>query len=324
MFALSRVFYVASILPMSRTIGSKFERLIGKFVWSFSGKVLRVSLAELKLPYERGGLGLTCIHVMSKSLLLTQLLRLLKSDDYKSTCHISFWLGDILGDFDPTFDQGRHHTWVPDHFQTLACVLADARIAEVVTVHNWKSLTNRMVYCSNLSSLPIPKIELEAGVSLALVWKRLRYSSLSAYVKETLFLLNHNKLPVKERLHRIRLTNDPFCDRCDNSIICDLEHFFCVCNSVSETWTAVKLILTDLLNMDVSNSVLILLRFPKSSRDNEITWLVGNYVNKVWEIIYGDGKTHVSKDVMFGFLKYKYRCDQLGARAPLNIPTLGV
>ena len=47
-FFLSRVYYVASILPINKTMVNKFEKQIGKFLWTSSGKVLRVSIDELK------------------------------------------------------------------------------------------------------------------------------------------------------------------------------------------------------------------------------------------------------------------------------------
>ena len=55
MFALSRVVYVASVLPIRKTMIKKFEKELGKFIWNSSGKVLRVSLDELKNPQEKGG-----------------------------------------------------------------------------------------------------------------------------------------------------------------------------------------------------------------------------------------------------------------------------
>ena len=79
MFALSRVVYVASILPIRSFMIKKFEKEMGKFIWNASGKVLRVSLDEMRNPPERGGLAVPCILSMSKSLLLSQLLRLLRS-----------------------------------------------------------------------------------------------------------------------------------------------------------------------------------------------------------------------------------------------------
>ena len=40
MFALSRVYYVAAVLPMKPGVIKKFEKLIGKYLWDFSGKIL--------------------------------------------------------------------------------------------------------------------------------------------------------------------------------------------------------------------------------------------------------------------------------------------
>ena len=80
-FAFSRVYYVASIIPISKAIAGKFEKLVGKFVWKWSGKVLRVSKDDIRNGPLKGGLGVTCILTMCKSLLISQLLRLLKNED---------------------------------------------------------------------------------------------------------------------------------------------------------------------------------------------------------------------------------------------------
>ena len=255
---------------------------------------------------------------MCKSLLLTKLLRLLKSDDPKPVSHVCYWIGEILGDLDPNFENQNPPNLIPAYFQSLAYIVTDAKISELVTAANWKGVTNKIAYITNLSCLPCPKVEVDAGSSLDNVWKRLRYPSLSASVKEKLFLLIHNKLPIKERLHRIQLADNPFCDLCGDSDICEVEHYFCLCKCVAECWTEVKKILINLLGVNVPNSDFLLLRFPKTTHENELTWLVGNYVNQVWKLIYEQGKSNVNKELIIGFLKYKYRCDQLGARYPLN------
>ena len=48
LFGLSRVYYVASVLPMKTGVVKKFEQLMGKYLWNFSGKVLRVAIDEIK------------------------------------------------------------------------------------------------------------------------------------------------------------------------------------------------------------------------------------------------------------------------------------
>ena len=144
-FALSRIFYVTSILLLPATIARNIEKVIGKFLWSASGRILRIAFDELKNPPEKGGCGLTCIKSMAQSLLLTQLLRLLKSEDSKSVSYVGFWIGELLGDFLPGIDGGEHAGGNAEYYDYLATVVVDARIAEQVTVENWKRVTNKII-----------------------------------------------------------------------------------------------------------------------------------------------------------------------------------
>ena len=175
----------------------------------------------------------------------------------------------------------------------------------------------------------VPKVEVESGLSYKQVWKRLCSPILASVFKEILFLLVHNKLPVKERLFRIRLAADPYCEYCFDSIgavICDVEHFFCSCSRVAQSWGRLKEILVTLLEIedaDISDVKLINLFLPNNRRSNEVIWLLGTYVGEVWRSIFVKGAPELNEDQFFGYLKFKYRADQLGARMPLNpIPGL--
>ena len=97
-FALSRVFYIASILPIKSSMVNKFESLIGKFIWQGSGKILRVAIGELKNDHLSGGLNLPCLATMSDSLLTSQCIRLLRSGDAKSIAHMDYWIGSLVAD----------------------------------------------------------------------------------------------------------------------------------------------------------------------------------------------------------------------------------
>merc|ERR1712240_374570 len=70
MFGLSRVYYVASILPVTPSVVKKFESIMGKFIWSKSGKILRIALDEIKNKKLDGGLQLPCLASMADSLLV--------------------------------------------------------------------------------------------------------------------------------------------------------------------------------------------------------------------------------------------------------------
>ena len=130
-FALSRVFYIASILPLPKNITLRMEKSIGKFLWTCSGKVLRVSLREVKLPKLRGGTGLLCVESMAKCLRISQLLRLLRDGDDKALHHIDYWMGEMLVDFKAEFGSCRHRQSIPSFFMGLAELVTEARKSEV-------------------------------------------------------------------------------------------------------------------------------------------------------------------------------------------------
>ena len=229
LFAFSRVNYVASVLPITETMAKKFEKEVGKFLWNASGKVLRVSLEELQNCPEKGGLGLPCLRNRNKALMLSQLLRLLKSRDRKSLGHVGYWLGELLGDLLPGIDGGEHALEVPVYYEHLSLLVADAKADEIIKQNNWRALTSKIIYVQLLKSKPVPKVEQEAGFSYKEVWRRVSSPVLAASSRDSLYLLIHNKLPVSERLFRIVLSVDPYCQACHSAEICDVEHFFCLC-----------------------------------------------------------------------------------------------
>ena len=47
MFALSRIYYVASILPIRQGVMRKMESLIGNFIWAGHG-IMRISINDIK------------------------------------------------------------------------------------------------------------------------------------------------------------------------------------------------------------------------------------------------------------------------------------
>ena len=129
--------------------------------------------------------------------------------------------------------------------------------------------------------------------------------------KDVLFLLLHNKLPVKERLLRIGLRHDPYCLKCGGAEVNDVVHFFCSCEAVSNTWSWVKRQVVQLGQMGagVDDWEVVNLCFANSCNDTEIVWLVSSYVLYVWEMVQVK-KLEVKLDKFFGFLTFKYKMHQ--------------
>ena len=91
-----------------------------------------------------------------------------------------------------------------------------------------------------MKSLAVTKVEQEAGRSYKTAWERAASPVLTACARDVMYLLLHNKLPIRERMFRIGLATDPYCDVRTSAEICDIEHFFCSCSRVAEVWQEVR------------------------------------------------------------------------------------
>ena len=312
MFGLSRVYYVAAVLPIKPEMVRKFESLMGKYIWNFSGRVLRVSIDEMKNRKLEGGLNLPCLASMADSLLFSQLCRLIKSGEKKTLEHVSYWLGDLLENLAPDTNLGQLRALeTPEYFAHIAELVVEMMISEKVTAGTLKNLTNKTVYAEMTSSFPPPKVVMESSLNYSTAWKRLHSSVVDDKARDVLFLLLHNKLPVKERLFRIGLKHDPYCLNCDGAEVNDIVHFFCICEAVCNTWCWLKRQVVQLGQMvaSVDDWDVVNLLFPSSSRDAEIVWLVSSYVLYVWEMVYVKN-LEVKFDNFFGYLTFKYKMFQ--------------
>ena len=101
----------------------------------------------------------------------------------------------------------------------------------------------------------------------------------------------------------------------------DVEHFFCGCSKVAQVWSWTRARVLDLLggnSVQMSNWEIINLIFPKSSRETETIWLVGTYVAKIWEDIAVRKCEKMKWEKFFGFLKFKFRADQVNSGIKLR------
>ena len=142
----------------------------------------------------------------------------------------------------------------------------------------------------------------------SLAWSRLHFSVVDARARDVMYLLIHNKLPVQERLFRIKLRNDPYCPSCVGAEIADTEHFFSRCDGIDGTWTLVKreIMRYGKFHNNVDDWKILNLLFPKSRLDKELVWLISSYVLYVWDSVYTRG-ADVRANQFFGFLRFKYK-----------------
>ena len=177
---------------------------------------------------------------------------------------------------------------IPEYFNHIGELFAEMMMSDSLTTGTLKSITNKMVYREMTSSLPPPKVVMESDLDYKLTWYRLHSPVVDARARDVMYLLIHNKLPVQERLFRIRLKNDPYCRTCDGAEIADVEHFFSQCGGIIGTWTTVRneILKYGKFQTDVENWKILNLMFPKSKHENELIWLVSSYALYVWDCVY--------------------------------------
>ena len=292
---------------------------MGKFIWNFSGKVLRIALDEIKNEKSVGGLKLPCLASMADALLFSQCIRLIRSGDKRSVQHFDFWLGDLLVDLVPGMGQTVSSLHTPEYFGHIGEIFADMIATDTLTGDNIRLLTNKDVYAEMTSTFPPPKVARESERDYGIVWTRLHSDVVEYRARDIMYLMLHNKLPVQERMFRIRLRPDPYCQHCVGAEIADVEHFFCSCEKIARLWSWVKCLVEKLLGQRqiISDWDLLNLFLPSSDYEMENVWLVSSYVLYVWETVFVRG-AEVKIEQFFGFLTYKYREHQSISKVKLK------
>ena len=127
-------------------------------------------------------------------------------------------------------------------------------------------------------------------------------------VHETAFLMVHNKLPLQERLFRIQLASDPYCQVCSSAPIQDVSHFFVSCERVQHYWVWVKSRCIEALGFsDIDDDALLNFYWPTSRKDRDVSWLIGHYVYIVWDMLFSRKQWKISDGEFYGYLKFKYK-----------------
>ena len=171
-----------------------------------------------------------------------------------------------------------------------------------------RTINNKSIHKQFMSDIEAPKVVREGNRDFSLVWRRLYCTFIVSKAREIIFLLIHNKLPVPERLFRIKLLNDPYCCICIGAEISDIEHYFCLCSRVVDVWTWIRSQI-NCFDQQLSGEVnlnLVNLCFSKTVYEREILWLLSNYIQYIWERAFVNEEA-VCLNTFFGYLTFKYR-----------------
>ena len=188
--------------------------------------------------------------------------------------------------------------------------MVEIKLLGNIDVDSWEDLTNKSIYTGFAEMFTKTKVERESARPMDLVWERLTKLGANRQVQEVSYLLVHDKLPVLERLFRIGLAKDPYCDSCDAAVEQDACHYFSQCAKIKDYWKWLRTVLYQIIGAEADQLLdqdLLSYSWRRSTWDAEISWLLSCYVWFVWDRLKHRGMTNVNGRELFGFLRFKYK-----------------
>ena len=294
-FALSKVWYRATVLPLPLKYAKLFEKHISDFLWK--GNITNNVLARTTvcLSKDRGGLGIPCIRLKSKALFMRNIFRTIHGNS-QGLRHYDFWLGKRLKlsqvsshFFHLKGTVGKERDNTSSLFLVAFDYVTECLSGDYFTPAETEELTTKQIYSLFLDDLPDPPIkEKFPDQCWSLTWERLKSGVLSPRARGYLYLLKliHDRVGTRERGHRLMpgRFRSPLCIQCETNTLRETsQHRYQQCNNVSEAWNWLyntMISLDNTLALDDDWSILRL-NFSKGLRENAILWLVGNFIEIV-------------------------------------------
>ena len=330
-FALPKLWYKALLLPLPGKLAGQFEDEMRRFIWK--GRLEKPAFAEMCNPVDQGGLGVPCIRSKCDSLLLKQLLRMLEDQTALHCEHMKFWMGNFLRHWEPMgcYPHALRIGEIVDrplekeialtkHFTKL---LQEFKYGEKHKYFdqfepgNIENVTAKQLYQYNTTTFTPPAIIYKRDVpDWGQVWGRVGSLMLEPRARELLYMVVNNLYPNQDRLFRInsakkadvRKVWSNHCKNCDLGVVEDCVHLFMECKKVQEGWLWVRRRVMNLLQdyQGLSNFELLHLTFPEEGHvENEVIWLVGNWVQLVYEEGVVRGST-LKDQFVRGHYRYKF------------------
>ena len=283
-FALSKAWYTAQILPPPPYIIKSIDRLSREFI--FHNMLEKIPFSETYLPYNKGGLKVPNFSIKVKALQISQLGRFLKIKTSNSNRHLRYWLQISLPQFFEHRIAPRCQTSI-SYFIHLKKLILQATSEKLISPQNptqskCKTIYTKLLQVENRNSEQTePKVTTKyPELNWDRVWKRLGAKIVPRKFFDTYFRLLHDILQNQNRLFRMGLTqneNCPLCKTPENNI-----HKFVICPQVKPAWALLRFILnvmSETIFSRLPDSELLFLNFPKSPYEDDILFILFNYVN---------------------------------------------
>ena len=151
-----------------------------------------------------------------------------------------------------------------------------------------RNVTAQVDFEGKLTPFPLKPERLHPLLDWERSWSYLSIRGLSGVQRSFLFRLLHNLLPTRSRLHRMNLTEDPYCDICPQRIEQDTIHCFLQCsfNFIINDWIIAVLydLNPNLLQIELTSLDIVKLNLETDDESRlPILWFLSVSLSLLWK-----------------------------------------
>ncbi|KAJ4451298.1 hypothetical protein ANN_02759 [Periplaneta americana] len=267
-FALSKLWYLAQVLPMPDKVSQKIEQLIGYYVWR--GYPFRVARPQLRRKITEGGLNLIFVSIKCHSLLMKTII--LAKNGIGHPQDIVFWRQFFQ------LSTSRRGT-IGSHFRKTINLMES--LPNTVTSDITRINTKEIYHCLHQSLYEIPYIQQKfPNKNWLRIWTCFKWSNVPSEWKVTTYEVVNEIVPTEHKKYMCNMVLSPLCKRCGQ--IDTVRHRLTNCNAqVTQMWTWLRRHLQRIHRIDNPNDILRILlemELPSAAHSYTSTWLTMGYI----------------------------------------------
>lgn len=221
-FITSKLWYVASVLAITKADVARLTRLMGSFLWA--GQCIRVPMQQLALPVELGGLNLHLPAFKCQALLVNRHLREIENLPFYNS-------------FVSTTRNPPNLRIVPTNCPCLKTVCSELPYLPSALQANPSA---NLLHAHYLNKIDKPKVVLEnPTANWNRIWRNIAAKHLTSLERCHYYLLVNRKLSNQRLLHRMQRADSDMCPNCNNEPE-DIPHKISTCPRVAAAWTVLQ------------------------------------------------------------------------------------
>ena len=282
--ACSKIWYVGSVMYMSKYYVSRFQKLVFKFLWNIKSEPL--ARDTVYLSKQLGGLNVINIELKLQALRLRHVQNIINNKDVKFVKFSIYWIGFSLRNYQPVFASVSipHSDVLPPFYRECLKVLNNFKNNN--SGLELDNLSCKVIYNTLLEKvLHIPKIvHRYPFVDFKIVFKYVFDKFIDKFSRDIMFRIVHEILPVSSLMFRYNIYKSSKCIFCDN--VETLKHLFFECTVVGPLFVLLKnwilAISKGMMLLDFENLSFRNISAPNKETRSIILLLISLYCKTVW------------------------------------------